>query len=569
MEKTNELELELASIARREFLGDRFEFLVISNAYKHACEKDLIHDKNIDLLNLAEDMNRGISDSSVEHFDKIFSCLSLDEIRDLVYESLTGKNRGGGRSFVESSNSSLCLLVNDLLDIDGGGHMVLDLGSGTGNFLANVYKVAHDKRIVLKDLIGVELNSEQANISKMALSILSDGSVCPRIITSNALDMPSIPYNKGYTFPPFGMRKLLPEDKRTSRLFPEISLSTRNTGEWLFIDTLLGGLIGGNQKAVALVTGKALFNDADKKYRNKLIETGWLEGIIELPVGAISFLGVKTFLLVFSRGNEKVKFVDASGIIGTQNKRYTNIELPIKAIENLYYSSEVKTKRNGELINSSNLMPSINMVDEKTFENGVPLKRLAEIITGNQYTLGVFESKGLLSYEHIPTGYRILTSSDIEDGAIDWWSLHSVAFKDDKFDKYAVHRGDVVITSKSSKVKTVVIDIEPMEKVIVTGGMLIVRPDYKRLDSTYLKLFLDSKEGQIALKRIQKGSIIVTINAANLGTIVIPMVDMEKQKRKAERYNERLSTLIAYKKEIERIENSLKNIFLEEDEEDC
>ena len=565
MAKINELEWELASIARREYLGDRFEFLVISNAYKHVCENNLIYFKDSDLLALAEDMNQEISNSSVERLNKVFLDLTLDEIRDLVYDSLSGKNRSG-RGFVENSNSSLCLLVNDLLDIDEGGHMVLDLGSGTGNFLANVYRVAHEKKFVLKDLIGVELNSEQANISKMALYILSDGSVNPQIITGNALEKLSVPYNKGYSFPPFGMRKLLPEDSRASHLFPEVNLSNRNTGEWIFVDALLSGLVGRQQRAVALVTAKALFNDADKEYRNKLIQNGWLEGIIELPIGALSFVGAKTFLLIFSRENEQVKFIDASDVIGAQNKRYANIELPIKAIEDLYYSSEAKSKKNSELIDSSNLMPSANLVEVKMLENGIQLKEVADIIIGNQYTLGVFESKGLLSDK--PTGYRILTSGDIEGGAVNWKSLKPVAFKDDKFDKFAVHCGDVVVSSKSSKVKTVVIDVEPKEKIIVTGGMLIVRPDVKRLNPTYLKIFLDSEEGQAVLKSIQKGTIIVTINASSLGTIYVPMVDMETQKRKADRYNEKLSTLIAYKKEIERIENSLKNFFLEEDGED-
>lgn len=565
MAKINELEWELASIARREYLGDRFEFLVISNAYKHVCENNLIYFKDSDLLALAEDMNQEISNSSVERLNKVFLDLTLDEIRDLVYDSLSGKNRSG-RGFVENSNSSLCLLVNDLLDIDEGGHMVLDLGSGTGNFLANVYRVAHEKKFVLKDLIGVELNSEQANISKMALYILSDGSVNPQIITGNALEKLSVPYNKGYSFPPFGMRKLLPEDSRASHLFPEVNLSNRNAGEWIFVDALLSGLVGRQQRAVALVTAKALFNDADKEYRNKLIQNGWLEGIIELPIGALSFVGAKTFLLVFSRENEQVKFIDASDVIGAQNKRYANIELPIKAIEDLYYSSEAKSKKNSELIDSSNLMPSANLVEVKMLENGIQLKEVADIIIGNQYTLGVFESKGLLSDK--PTGYRILTSGDIEGGAVNWKSLKPVAFKDDKFDKFAVHCGDVVVSSKSSKVKTVVIDVEPKEKIIVTGGMLIVRPDVKRLNPTYLKIFLDSEEGQAVLKSIQKGTIIVTINASSLGTIYVPMVDMETQKRKADRYNEKLSTLIAYKKEIERIENSLKNFFLEEDGED-
>ena len=72
MAKINELEWELASIARREYLGDRFEFLVISNAYKHVCENNLIYFKDSDLLALAEDMNQEISNSSVERLNKVF-----------------------------------------------------------------------------------------------------------------------------------------------------------------------------------------------------------------------------------------------------------------------------------------------------------------------------------------------------------------------------------------------------------------------------------------------------------------------------------------------------------------
>ncbi len=79
-------------------------------------------------------------------------------------------------------------------------------------------------------------------------------------------------------------------------------------------------------------------------------------------------------------------------------------------------------------------------------------------------------------------------------------------------------------------------------------------------------MFLDSEMGQSALKSIQKGTIIVTVTASGLSTIEIPMIDINKQQEKAEKYNEKLSTLVAYKQEIERIESSLKNIFEEEED---
>ena len=79
-------------------------------------------------------------------------------------------------------------------------------------------------------------------------------------------------------------------------------------------------------------------------------------------------------------------------------------------------------------------------------------------------------------------------------------------------------------------------------------------------------MFLDSERGQAALKRVQKGSIVVTVTAKSLSSIEIPMINIEKQTKKSTRYNEKLSTLAAYKQEIERIKASLKTLFEEEDD---
>lgn len=561
MAKTNEILFKLESIIRGETLGERSSYIVISNAYQYACNNNLIYYKNDELLEIAREMNEHVSSEVIGKLNDLYYELGIEGIRTLLYDLLSGKNNSP-RTFIESSNNYISELANDLLEIDGAGHIVMDFGSGTGNFLANVYKKAHDNKFVLKDLIGIEINVEQAHISQMALSILSDGSVNPQIIIGNALEKINYPYTKAYVFPPLGMRKLLNDDFRRSFLFQDTYLSSRNTAEWLFIDNMLSGLLG--DRAVALVTGKALFSNTDIEYRNKLISSGWLEGIIELPAGSLSFTGVKVYMLVFSKNNKKVKFVDASNVIGAENKRYVNLELPIKTIEDMYYSKDVKTKTIDELIDIPNLCPSTIMLDVKKQENGVELRELAEVFIGNQYTLGVFESKGLISDKK--TGYRILTSSDIENGMVRWESLRSIDMKDNKFDKFAVQYGDVVVTSKSSKIKTVVVDIEPKEKILVTGGMLIVRPQLDKLNPTYLKMFLDSDLGQAALKSIQKGAVIVTVTASGLSTIEIPMIDINKQQEKAERYNEKLSTLAAYKQEIERIENSLKNLFEEEED---
>lgn len=561
MAKTKDILSKLELIIRGEVFDERISYLIISNAYQYVCNNNLIDYKEEDLLKIARKMNEHIPSEVIDGIYTVLTELDIAEIRNLVYDLLSGRNNYVKTS-IENSNNYISELANDLLEIDSSDNIIMDFCSGAGNFLANVYKKADDNKLVLKGLMGIEINPEVAHISQMALSILSNGSVTPEIFVGNALERVNHPYTKAYVFPTFGISKVLNENIRKSFLFSELYLSNKNTAEWLFIDNMLSGLLG--DKAVALVTSRALFNSFDIEYRNKLITSGWLEGIIELPAGSLSFTGIKVYMLVFSKNNKKVKFVDASDVMVADNKRYINLKLPVKVIEEMYYSKDVKTKTIEELIDVPNICPSNIMLDVEKLKNGAELKNLADVFIGSQYTLGTFENKGLISDKK--TEYRILTSSDIENGMICWEELHYIDMKDDKFDKFAIQYGDVVVTSKSSKVKTAVVDIVPKEKILVTGGMLIVRPDQNKLNSTYLKMFLDSERGQAALKRVQKGSIVVTVTAKSLSSIEIPMINIEKQTKKATRYNEKLSTLAAYKQEIERIKTSLKTLFEEEDD---
>ena len=138
---------------------------------------------------------------------------------------------------------------------------------------------------------------------------------------------------------------------------------------------------------------------------------------------------------------------------------------------------------------------------------------------------------------------------------------------DGKLDKYAIQNGDVIVTSKSSKVKVGVVDFEPKERIIVTGGMIIIRPNKEKLNPIYLKAFLDSELGQQELRMIQKGSIIVSINAKDLSNIDVPYLDIKKQEQIANSYQNNVSSLIALKEEAREIENKLKNILDEREAE--
>lgn len=557
------MNLNIAQYSLEKFLSLNYlteyshEF-VINNIYLDLFKKELVDD--IDLYELCIESNKQYETRIIDEFGELLNGIDVNEKKEIVYRILTGNFFNYKK--LDNTNYSLSELILRLLKIESGD-MLFDLGSGLGGFLASSIDFAEKNNILYKELLGMDVNGELINLSKVALSIIKSEKTILNLFVGDALDKSAYAYNKAYVFPPFGLKLMNFDKKIPSKMF-EHMFSQRSNIEWLFVDSMLKGLVG-NQRAVAICTMKSLYNDADKEYRNQLIKSGLLEGIIEFPSGMFEYMGIKICMLIFSKNNTNVKFVDATKCFDKLSNRFKGSDLPIEKIYNEYFNGNFMLKNIEEVLDANNLTPSHWMTKNKVvlYENGMKLSDCAKVFTGSQYTVKNFENM----FTNVKTGYKILTSSDINEGMVQWDLLPNIDYKDTKFDKYAIKKNDVIVTSKSSKVKTVVVDIEPKEKILVTGGMLIVRPEIDKLDPTFLKIYLDSPEGVNVLKMIQKGSYIVTINGKDLANIVIPSITIDKQRKMAQKYNNKLTTLIAYKKEIEQLENSLNHFFINEMEE--
>ena len=117
------------------------------------------------------------------------------------------------------------------------------------------------------------------------------------------------------------------------------------------------------------------------------------------------------------------------------------------------------------------------------------------------------------------------------------------------------------MTAKSSKVKIAIVDYQPEEDVILTGGMLCIRPKEGVILPSYLKMFLDSSKGKEILKSIQKGSIIQTITVSALKSIVVSCPPIEIQMDVAKRYQSKLSMYAALKRELADLEEKINNYY--------
>ena len=524
------------------FIEDVYSLLVDSKVIQNS-KIDL---KSRDLKSVPETLHNALVNLSADELKQI--------VREVVYQSSFRKYEA-----CEQTTPQLNELTYHLLELDkSGNNEVLDLCSANGTFIARVLD-SDASGHVQKAIYANEINYKFAYIAKLVSDIFGNGSTKVDISNEDIFkENLDVKFDKARIFTPLGIRVFMDEETSTC-MFDDVPFRNIANSEWAFIDKALS-YKKDSFRAVAMVLGKNLWENQTSLYRKRIIESGYLEGIIELPTKALPRTGVQLYLLVLSNDNKEVKFLDASSLTIKNKNRFSEREkvvtLDIGSILDAYFDCK-NTKTIDETLELKNLTPSLVNVKKREIKNGVSLSELAEVFTGNQYTLKNFE--GMISEDE--TGYSILRSNDIDDYIINLNNLIHINYDDTKFDKYCIKYGDVIITSKSSKVKVGVVDFEPKEKIIVTGGMIIVRPDVTKLNSSYLKVFLDSELGQQSIKAIQKGTVIISLNSRDLSEIKIPFVEMGKQEFIANQYQRKVSSLLALRNEASEIEKQILSLF--------
>lgn len=524
-------------------------------AYLYLAYADYSNHTNKELLNYAEGIISHTENQAevVEKFKIKFSELEINQsiIQDLCMHVLLGDYFR--EDYEINTSENLGNIVEKLLELKDGDTL-LDVGSGYGAFLLQAYLVAkeNDKSISLK---GIEINTESANLSKMILDMIgSDNDIVNDSVLKNDL-IPS--FDKGYIFPPIGMKNT--NDIPISPKFKDL-IGNRTEIEWLFILNTLEKM-SKNGRCIAIVPEGILFRRTCEIIRKYIIDNQLLEGIISLPSGTFfPYSGVKTDILIFSNGNTKVKLIDAEKS-SYQNKKGKAFTLDAKTILSNYYENSCKSveyevvRENDYNLSPTQLLNDFEIESEK-LKNPVVLESVAEVLVGSQYTTAKFND--VISDEK--TEYMIARSSDIQNGILNYDSMPYIK-EDKKLEKFALCENDVVMTTKSSVVKTAVAKELPSEKIIVTGGMIIIRPNLEKINPLFLKLFLDSQIGIAILKSIQRGTVISNISARDLKNIKIECPDIEIQNSIARKYNAKLSTYTSLVKQAKELENQLNSFY--------
>lgn len=481
--------------------------------------------------------------------------LSIDEYRcfvDYLINKYERYNRFSG-DFSVRTPDQIVDIVSCLIDIQDGDVFV-DEGSGKGIVLKKIGLFTKTSGIHAK-LNGVELNPELVSISKMYLEMMG---IEANIIQGDVLKNEILPdFDKGYVFPPYGGIFTSTGKDYLSGKYGNM-FNFKANSEWMFLFRMLLNLKK-NGRIVALLPAGVLFRNAGKEIRKYLIENELIEGIINLPNKVLyPYSGVSTILMILGNGSKSFKMLNATNE-GMFTEELNGITLNVSNIMSAYDNAQRLDYQT--IVNYDyNLNPSIYFgADDTEISYATQISEVCTIDTGSQYTVARFKN----AISEKPTEYQILTSSDIQNGLVDYDSLVYIE-PDKKLLKFALEENDIVVTTKSTKVKTFVARDLPDRKIIVTGGMIILHPDVSKIDPTFLKMFLDSSTGARQMQKIMQGVTIKTISIKDFTRMLISCPPLEKQKEYSKKYNSVLAMYGAVQEQLMEIQKQLDNFYEDE-----
>lgn len=350
--------------------------------------------------------------------------------------------------------------------------------------------------------------------------------------------------------------------------------------EWLF-NLLTINHLKDDGRALSVVKINTLSNPKNKNIRKYFIENGYIESIILLPENILIGSSVSLALIVFSKGNKKIRFVDASSFYTKERRKKGDRLNPTKKILeennirdifkflNSDDNSEISISKGIEEFSENDynldVIENIEVIPE--FENSKKIKELIDkkiikdIIRGSQISLD--ELKDLRSHEETP--YIYLTLSNINDGFIEYENIEDYLKKiPEKQEKFCI-KNNVFLISKigNPPYKFVVAQIPENRKIIASGNFAIIEVNEKKLNPWYLAAFFTTDIGVKVLKKAYIGVNFSSLSIKKLEEIAIPVPSIEEQNRIAQRYIDAITEIKNMKKDLKDKIQAVKEVFFE------
>ena len=289
-------------------------------------------------------------------------------------------------------------------------------------------------------------------------------------------------------------------------------------------------------KAIVTAASGALYRSTDLDIRRAIIDLDLIEAVILLPASLYAETSIQTALIVFNKnkttkGQKKIMFVDASNEYERLNRRQNTIPdigvekilgsiVKHKEIEGFSTLTEISVVADNEY----NLNPSVYInaqIIKESLGKTIKLKEVAEVLPGVQVSKSDFDS-----LRRNPTHYY-LNIKNIQDEGIVYDDEDRIRDKKvNWYGKYDIKAGDIILTSKGTTSRAVVVP-DDFKEAFISNNLTIIRVNLNKYDPYVLKKYLESEIGRMVLENVTTGSTIKVINASKLETIEIPIYDLE------------------------------------------
>lgn len=327
-------------------------------------------------------------------------------------------------------------------------------------------------------------------------------------------------------------------------------------------------------KAISLVESKILYDNENIKIRKYFIENGYIEAIILLPENMMIGLNDSLVFIVFSKGNEKIRFVDASNFGKVKKFKEKKISIlkdsdidEIMDLLNNEINSKISISKKIEDFskNSYNLDVNVNISSSKTnFSKEtvtvVKLESLAKkIIRGSQ--ISPKELENFKTNEETSNIY--LSISDVNDGLIDFQNIQNYLTEIPKNqEKFLIKNEDILLSKYGiAPYKFAVASITEREKVIASGNFIIIEVDKKQISPYYLAALFSSKEGTKILKEAYSDSKNGSLSIKKLEKVMIPVYSKEVQEKIVNEYFKILSDIEKEKIKLKKLLENKEKVF--------
>jgi type I restriction enzyme M protein len=326
-------------------------------------------------------------------------------------------------------------------------------------------------------------------------------------------------YDLIFSVPNFGTRNLAEDENFMCRDQDAVAL-----------ENLLLHTTGGGELVITMPARITYAQGKNGELRRFVQQTYRVKEIAELPEGTVEGTGIKTYLIdiINSKPGDDDVIVRRYKAEKRKNRRDTAGKLLIEE-ETFVMSDEL------EELGDWNINKIFSQQDEewlKFQESSVRRRAMGDIAE-------IFRGKSITKKD--PTGnIGVVNISNIGEYDIGYDGLDHLDEEERKVMNHLLKEGDVLIPARGTAIRTAIFH-EQSYPCIASSNVIVIRPDPKMLNSTYLKLFFDSPLGEKMISGVQQGITIINISYKDLKSLEIPLPSIEDQQQKADKYTKELT----------------------------